>query len=98
MAIKKITVNENNIENMNSEEAYERQYYENSIIIKIKDGLVDDIATCFSIEDTMQYLSMAPLEFISRTEGTENEKEFKTRLWKEVNNFYNSAKSILYKR
>jgi hypothetical protein len=96
--IKKLTVNEENIEDLSAEEAYERQYYEDSIILKIKDGLVDDIATCFSIQDTMNYLMLAPLDFISRTDGIENEKEYKEMLWKEVRNFYITAREMLDKR
>lgn len=85
---------------MTEDEAYEREYYQNSIIIKINpdDLLIDDIATCFTIEETMEYLMFAPLEFISRTDGIENEKEYKERLWKQVRNFYRSARDMLDRR
>lgn len=91
---------EDRMEEMSAEEAYERQYYENSIIIKVResDKLIDDIATCFSIEDTMELLMLAPLEFMSRTDGIEGEKEFKEKLWKQVRNFYVAAREILDKR
>lgn len=91
---------EKDFESMSAEEAYERQYYENSIIIKVNqdDHLIDDIATCFNIEQTMEYLMLAPLEFIARTDGVENEKEYKERLWKQVRDFYRSAREILDKR
>lgn len=91
---------EDQMEEMSAEEAYERQYYENSIIIKVResDKLIDDIATCFSIEDTMELLMLAPLEFMSRTDGIEGEKEFKEKLWKQVRNFYVAAREILDKR
>lgn len=93
-------VTDDELPSMTSEEAYEMEYYENSIIIKVdpNDKLIDDIATCFSIEDTMQYLMLAPLEFISRTDGIENEKEYKERLWKQVRNFYRVARDMLDKR
>lgn len=85
---------------LSEEEAMDKYYYENSVIIKInpKDRLIDDIATCFSIEDTMEYLMLAPLEFLSRTDGIENEKEYKERLWKQVRNFYRAARDILDRR
>lgn len=91
---------EDQLEEMSAEEAYERQYYENSIIIKVResDKLIDDIATCFGIEDTMELLMLAPLEFMSRTDGVEGEKEFKEKLWKQVRNFYVAAREILDKR
>ena len=91
---------EEDLEDLSAEEAYERQYYENSVIIKVNenDRLIDDIATCFSIEETMEYLMLAPLEFLSRTDGIENEKEYKERLWKQVRNFYVSARDILDRR
>ena len=81
-------------------ELYERQYYQDSIIIKVspEDGLIDDIATCFNIENTMELLMLAPLEFMSRTDGIENEKEYKERLWKQVRNFYRAARDILDRR
>ena len=73
---------EEDLNEISVEEALERNYYENSIIIKVspEDGLIDDIATCFNIEETMELLMLAPLEFISRTDGIENEKEYKERL------------------
>ena len=85
---------------IDEDELYERQYYQDSIIIKVnpKDGLIDDIATCFDIENTMELLMLAPLEFMSRTDGIENEKEYKERLWKQVRNFYKSARDILDRR
>ena len=91
---------EKDLEDMSAEEAYERQYYENSIIIKVNetDHLIDDIATCFDITETMELLMLAPLEFMSRTDGIENEKEYKDRLWKQVRNFYVAARDILDKR
>lgn len=91
---------EDDFKDMSAEEAYERQYYQDSIIIKVNahDGLIDDIATCFGIEDTMELLMLAPLEFMSRTDGIENEKEYKERLWKRVRNFYIAARDILDKR
>lgn len=93
-------INPENLEHLDPEEAYERQYYENSIIIKVnpEDELIDDIATCFSIEKTMEILMLAPLELISRTDGIENEKEYKDRLWKQVRNFYVAARDILDRR
>ena len=91
---------EKDLKEMSVEEALERSYYENSIIIKVspEDGLIDDIATCFNIEETMEFLMLAPLEFISRTDGIENEKEYKERLWKQVRNFYRAARDMLDKR
>lgn len=91
---------EEDLEDLSEEEALERQYYQDSIIIKVnaKDGLIDDIATCFNIEHTMELLMLAPLEFMSRTDGVENEKEYKERLWKQVRNFYVAARDILDKR
>lgn len=91
---------EEDLNEISVEEALERNYYENSIIIKVspEDGLIDDIATCFNIEETMELLMLAPLEFISRTDGIENEKEYKERLWKQVRNFYRAARDILDKR
>lgn len=91
---------EADFDDMSEEEAYERAYYQNSIIIKVneQDKLIDDIATCFGIEDTMELLMLAPLEFISRTDGVEGEKQFKERLWKQVRNFYIAARDILDKR
>ena len=70
---------EEDLEFIDEEELYERQYYQDSIIIKVnpKDKLIDDIATCFNIEETMQLLMLAPLDFMSRTDGIENEKEYK---------------------
>ena len=91
---------EDDFQDMSAEEAYERQYYENSIIIKVnpEDHLIDDMATCFNIEQTMEYLMLAPLEFLSRTDGIENEKEYKDKLWKQVRDFYRSARDILDRR
>lgn len=91
---------EEDLSEISIEEALERNYYENSIIIKVspEDGLIDDIATCFNIEETMELLMLAPLEFISRTDGIENEKEYKERLWKQVRNFYRAARDMLDKR
>ena len=91
---------EEDLKELSAEEALERSYYENSIIIKVspEDRLIDDIATCFNIEETMELLMLAPLEFISRTDGIENEKEYKERLWKQVRNFYRAARDILDKR
>lgn len=85
---------------IDEDELYERQYYQDSIIIKVspEDGLIDDIATCFDIENTMELLMLAPLEFMSRTDGIENEKEYKERLWKQVRNFYKAARDILDRR
>lgn len=85
---------------VDEDELYERQYYQDSIIIKVspEDGLIDDIATCFNIENTMELLMLAPLEFMSRTDGIENEKEYKERLWKQVRNFYRAARDILDRR
>jgi len=91
---------EEELEEISKEEAYERSYYEDSVIIKInkENQLVDDIATCFSIEDTMQYLMLAPLEFIARTEGAPNQKELMEKLWQQVRIFYKEAREILDKR
>ena len=91
---------EEDLKELSAEEALERSYYENSIIIKVspEDGLIDDIATCFNIEETMELLMLAPLEFISRTDGIENEKEYKERLWKQVRNFYRAARDMLDRR
>ena len=91
---------EEDLEELDAEEALERSYYENSIIIKVNpdDHLIDDIATCFNIEETFELLMLAPLEFMSRTDGIENEKEYKERLWKQVRNFYISARDILDRR
>ena len=91
---------EEDLIDLSVEEAMERDYYENSIILKVnpEDGLIDDIATCFNIENTMELLMLAPLEFMSRTDGIENEKEYKERLWKKVRNFYVSARDILDRR
>ena len=91
---------EEDLNKISTEEALERNYYEDSIIIKVspEDGLIDDIATCFNIEETMELLMLAPLEFISRTDGIENEKEYKERLWKQVRNFYRAARDMLDKR
>ena len=88
------------LEEVSEDELYEREYYQNSIIIKVNpnDELIDDIATCFDIEHTMELLMLAPLEFIARTDGIENEKEYKERLWKQVRNFYTAARDILDKR
>lgn len=88
------------LEELSEDEAYEREYYQNSVIIKVNpnDKLIDDIATCFSIEETMELLMLAPLEFISRTDGIENEKEYKERLWKQVRQFYKAARNMLDKR
>lgn len=88
------------LEDLSVEEALERSYYENSVIIKVnpKDKLIDDIATCFSIEETMELLMLAPLDFISRTDGIENEKEYKEKLWKQVRNFYRAAREMLDRR
>lgn len=99
-AIKKIKQDlaKPNIEELDPEELLERSYYENSIIIKVKGQFIDDIATCFDIDDTMQYLMLAPLEFIGRTDGIEGEKEFKERLWKQVRVFYKAARDLLDKR
>lgn len=91
---------EEDLETLSVDEALERSYYEDSIIIKIspKDGLIDDIATCFDIETTFELLMLAPLDFISRTDGIENEKEYKERLWKQVRNFYRAARDMLDRR
>lgn len=91
---------EEDLEELSEDEAFERQYYQNSIIIKVNpnDKLIDDIATCFNIEETMELLMLAPLEFISRTDGIENEKEYKERLWKQVRHFYTVARDMLDKR
>ena len=91
---------EEDLTDVSEDELYERAYYQDSIIIKVNpnDKLIDDIATCFNIENTMEYLMLAPLEFISRTDGIENEKEYKERLWKQVRNFYRAARDMLDKR
>lgn len=91
---------EEDLESLDIDEALERSYYQDSIIIKVnqKDGLIDDIATCFDIETTFELLMLAPLEFISRTDGIENEKEYKERLWKQVRNFYRAARDMLDRR
>lgn len=96
----KAKLKDEDLEKISPEEALERSYYENSIIIKVskEDGLIDDIATCFNIETTFELLMLAPLEFIGRTDGIENEKEYKERLWKQVRSFYISARDILDKR
>ena len=88
------------LEYLDPEKAADMQYYENSIIIKVNpdDKRIDDIATCFDINDTMELLMLAPLEFISRTDGIENEKEYKERLWKQVRAFYVAARDMLDKR
>ncbi|MDE6947563.1 MAG: hypothetical protein K2P14_10320 [Anaeroplasmataceae bacterium] len=90
-------LNDEDLEYLDPEIALEKQYYENSVIIKVRDSdrLIEDIATCFSIEETMEYLMLAPLEFLSRTDGIENEREYKDKLWKQVRNFYISAREIL---
>ena len=91
---------EEDLEDLSAEEALERSYYEDSIIIKVdsKTKLIDDIATCFSIEATIELLMLAPLDFISRTDGVENEKEYKDKMWKQVRNFYIAAREILDRR
>lgn len=93
-------LNYDDLDDLGVDEALERSYYDNSIIIKVNmdDGLIDDIATCFNIEDTFQFLMLAPLEFMSRTDGIENEKEYKERLWKQVRIFYREARDILDRR
>lgn len=93
-------IKEDELETLSMDEALERSYYENSIIIKVseEDGLIDDIATCFNIENTFELLMLAPLEFISRTEDIPNEKEYKERLWKQVRNFYRAARDMLDRR
>lgn len=101
--VKKIVkpkLTDEDLEDLSEEEAYERAYYQNSIIIKVnpEDKLIDDIATCFNIEETMDLLMLAPLEFISRTDGIEGEKEYKERLWKQVRIFYKAARDMLDKR
>ena len=98
--IKKSKLTEDDLEEMSEDELYERQYYQDSIIIKVnpEDKLIDDIATCFNIEQTMEYLMLAPLEFISRTDGIEGEKEYKEQLWKQVRDFYRSARNLLDRR
>ena len=97
---KKLKINENQLEKLDIEDAIEKSYYENSIIIKVnpEDKLIDDIATCFNIEETMELLMLAPLDFISRTDGIENEKEYKELLWKKVRHFYMAARDMLNKR
>lgn len=102
-AVKKMLqekLTEKDLEIISPEEALEKTYYENSVIIKVdkEDGLIGDILTCFNIETTFELLMLAPLEFISRTDGIENEKEYKEKLWKQVRNFYISARDILDKR
>ena len=96
--LEKVTLED--CEYIDPEEALERSYYQDSVIIKIdkNDRLIEDIYTCFSIEDTMDYLMLAPLELISRTDGIEGEKEYKERLWKQVRIFYRAAKEMLDKR
>lgn len=91
---------EDDLKEMSEDEAFERAYYQDSIIVKVNpdDKLIDDIATCFNIEETMEYLMLAPLEFLSRTDGIEGEKEYKDRLWKQVRDFYRSAREILNRR
>ena len=101
--IKKIVregLKDEDLEKLSSEEALELNYYENSVIIKVDkdDKLISDIATCFNIESTFEILMLAPLEFISRTDGIENEKEYKDKLWKQVRSFYMSARELLDKR
>lgn len=100
--VKKIRekLTDEDLKEVDAEELLERSYYENSVIIKVNpaDKLIDDIATCFSIEETMELLMLAPLEFMSRTDGIENEKEYKERLWKKVREFYKAARDILDKR
>lgn len=100
MEEKKKTIKEEDLEHLDIDEAIEKSYYQNSVIIKVspEDGLIDDIATCFDIETTFELLMLAPLDFISRTEGIENEKEYKDRLWKQVRNFYRAAREMLDKR
>ena len=101
-SVKKIRnkVTEQDLETISEEEALERSYYENSIIIKVnpETKLIEDMATCFSIEDTMDVLMLAPLEFISRTDEIENEKQYKDRLWKQVRIFYKAAREMLDRR
>lgn len=100
--VKKIRekLTDEDLKEVDEEELLERSYYENSVIIKVNpdDKLIDDIATCFNIEETMELLMLAPLEFMSRTDGIENEKEYKERLWKKVREFYKAARDILDKR
>lgn len=100
MEEKKKAIKEEDLEHLDIDEAIEKSYYQNSVIIKVspEDGLIDDIATCFDIETTFELLMLAPLDFISRTEGIENEKEYKDRLWKQVRNFYRAAREMLDKR
>ena len=100
MEEKKKTIKEEDLEHLDIDEAIEKSYYQNSVIIKVspEDGLIDDIATCFDIETTFELLMLAPLDFISRTEGIKNEKEYKDRLWKQVRNFYRAAREMLDKR
>lgn len=100
MEEKKKVIKEEDLEHLDIDEAIEKSYYQNSVIIKVspEDGLIDDIATCFDIETTFELLMLAPLDFISRTEGIENEKEYKDRLWKQVRNFYRAAREMLDKR
>ena len=96
----KSKLKDEDLEEMSEDEAFERQYYQDSIIIKVNpdDKLIDDIATCFTIEETMELLMLAPLEFIARTDGIENEKEYKEKLWKQVRYFYKTARELLDKR
>ncbi len=91
---------EEDLADLDVQDAVEMNYYSNSVIIKVNenDKLIDDIATCFSIEDTMEYLMLAPLDFISRTDGIENEKEYKEQLWRQVRNFYRAARELLDRR
>ena len=98
--IKRPKLTEDDLEDISEDEAYERQYYQDSIIIKVNpnDKLIDDIATCFNIEETMELLMLAPLDFISRTDGVEGEKEYKEKLWKQVRHFYMAARDLLDKR
>ena len=96
----KSKLKDEDLEEMSEDEAFERQYYQDSIIIKVNpdDKLIDDIATCFTIEETMELLMLAPLEFIARTDGIESEKEYKEKLWKQVRYFYKTARELLDKR
>lgn len=102
-AVKKMIkpkLKDEDLEEIDEDELLERAYYQDSVIIKVNpdDRLIDDIATCFNIEETMEYLMLAPLEFIARTDGIENEREYKERLWKQVRNFYRAARDMLDKR
>ena len=89
----------NKLPTLKPEDAADMHYYQNSVIIKVNpnDNLIDDIVTCFNIADTFDYLCLAPLEFISRTEGSPNEEEYKEQLWQQVKIFYRSAKKMLGK-